>query len=134
VIVVDATAIIAILTHESESALLVAALDQAGGATTTPIALYEATLGVRRKRRSGVTQAERAVMEFFRLACVAVQPVQPETAHVALEAFARYGKGRGHPARLNLGDCFIYAQAKVSGASLPYKGEDFSKTDIESGA
>ena len=131
-IVVDASAIIAILTGESESALLVAALDQAGGATTTPIAIYEATLGVRRKRRSGVTQAERAVMEFLRLARIVVQPIQPETAHLALEAFDRYGKGRGHPARLNLGDCFMYAQAKAGGASLLYKGDDFSKTDIES--
>ncbi len=131
-IVVDASAIIAILTDESESALLVAALDQAGGATTTPIAIYEATLGVRRKRRSGVTQAERAVMEFLRLARIVVQPIQPETAHLALEAFDRYGKGRGHPARLNLGDCFMYAQAKAGGASLLYKGDDFSKTDIES--
>jgi ribonuclease VapC len=131
VIVVDASAIIAILTDESESALLVAALDQAGGATTTPIAIYEATLGVRRKRRSGVTQAERAVMEFLRLARIVVQPIQPETAHLALEAFDRYGKGRGHPARLNLGDCFMYAQAKAGGASLLYKGDDFSKTDIE---
>jgi ribonuclease VapC len=61
-----------------------------------------------------------------------MQPIQPETVHRALEAFARYGKGRGHPARLNLGDCFIYAQAKVGGASLLYEGEDFSKTDIES--
>lgn len=130
-IVVDASAIIAILTAESESALLVAALDQAGGATTTPIAIYEATLGVRRKRRSGVTQAERAVMEFLRLARIVVQPIQPETAHLALEAFDRYGKGRGHPARLNLGDCFMYAQAKAGGASLLYKGDDFSKTDIE---
>ncbi|MGC2784893.1 MAG: type II toxin-antitoxin system VapC family toxin [Roseiarcus sp.] len=131
-IVVDASAIIAILTAESESALLVAALDQAGGATTTPIAIYEATLGVRRKRRSGVTQAERAVMEFLRLARIVVQPIQPETAHLALEAFDRYGKGRGHPARLNLGDCFMYAQAKAGGASLLYKGDDFSKTDIAS--
>ena len=49
-----------------------------------------------------------------------------------LQAFARYGKGRGHPAQLNLGDCFIYAQAKLVGASLLYKGDDFSKTDIES--
>ena len=131
-IVVDASAIIAILTDESESALLVAALDQAGGATTTPIAIYEATLGVRRKRRSGVTQAERAVMEFLRLARIVVQPIQPETAHLALEAFDRYGKGRGHSARLNLGDCFMYAQAKAGGASLLYKGDDFSKTDIAS--
>ena len=61
-----------------------------------------------------------------------VAPIGPDAAHEALEAFARYGKGRGHPARLNLGDCFIYAQARVTGASLLYKGEDFSNTDIES--
>ena len=71
-------------------------------------------------------------MEFLHLARVVIQPIRPETAHVALEAFARYGKGRGHPARLNLGDCFIYAQAKAGGASLFYKGNDFSRTDIAS--
>ena len=71
-------------------------------------------------------------MEFLRLARIVVQPIQPETAHLALEAFDRYGKGRGHPARLNLGDCFMYAQAKAGGGSLLYKGDDFSKTDIES--
>jgi ribonuclease VapC len=71
-------------------------------------------------------------MEFVRLARVVVHPIQPETAHVALEAFARYGKGRGHRARLNLGECFAYAQAKLDGASLLYKGKDFSTTDIES--
>ena len=79
-------------------------------------------------------EAETHVVDFLRAAGIAVQPIQPETAHVALEAFARYGKGSGHPARLNLGDCFIYAQAKAGGASLLYKGEDFSKTDIESAA
>ena len=79
-----------------------------------------------------VAEAEAHVGDFLRAAGVVIQPIQPETAHVALEAFARYGKGRGHPARLNLGDCFIYAQTKVGGASLLYKGEDFSKTDIES--
>ena len=62
------------------------------------------------------------------------EPIHSTAAHLALEAFARYGKGRGHPARLNLGDCFIYAQAKLVGASLLYKGDDFSKTDIESAA
>jgi ribonuclease VapC len=53
-------------------------------------------------------------------------------AHLALQAFDHYGKGTGHPARLNLGDCFIYAQARVGGAALLFKGDDFSKTDIES--
>jgi ribonuclease VapC len=79
-----------------------------------------------------VAEAETHVGDFLRAAGVVIQPIQPETAHVALEAFARYGKGRGHPARLNLGDCFIYAQAKIGGASLLYKGDDFSRTDIES--
>jgi ribonuclease VapC len=134
VIVVDASAIIAILTGESESALLVAALDQAGGATTSPIAIYGATLGVHRKRRSGVSQVERVVMEFLSAARVKVEAIDSTAAHLALEAFARYGKGTGHAARLNLADCFIYAQAKAGGAALLYKGDDFSKTDIESAA
>jgi ribonuclease VapC len=96
------------------------------------VAVYEATLGLVRILRRSVEDAEADVMEFLRLARVVVHPIQPETAHVALEAFARYCKGRGHPARLNLGDCFAYAQAKLSGAALLFKGEDFSTTDIES--
>ena len=131
-IVVDASAIVAMLTREPDADTLLSALAAAGPAETTPIAFYEAVLGLSRKRQWSVAEAETHVGDFLRAAGVAVQPIQPETAHVALEAFARYGKGRGHPARLNLGDCFIYAQTKVGGASLLYKGEDFSKTDIES--
>src|SRR6185437_1066345 len=97
---------------------------------TSPVAVYEATLGLVRILRRSVEDAEGDVAESLRLARVAVQPVQPETTHVALKAFARYGKGRGHAARFNLGDCFIYAQGKLSGAALLYKGDDFSKTDI----
>jgi len=120
------------LTREPDADTLVSALAAAGRAETTPIAVYEAVLGVSRKRQWSVAEAETHVGDFLRASGVAVQPIQPETAQVALEALARYGKGRGHRARLNLGDCFIYAQAKVGGASLLYKGEDFSKTDIES--
>jgi ribonuclease VapC len=132
VIVVDASAIVAMLTREPDADTLVSALAAAGRAETTPVAFYEAVLGVSRKRQWSIAEAETHVRDFLSAAGVAVQSIQPETAHVALEAFARYGKGRGHPARLNLGDCFIYAQAKVGGASLLYKGQDFSKTDIES--
>ena len=131
-IVVDASAIVAVLTREPDADLLLSTLETAGPAETTPVAVYEAVLGVSRKRQRSVAEAEAHVRDFLEAAGVSVQPIQPETAHVALEAFARYGKGRGHPARLNLGDCFIYAQAKVGGASLLYEGEDFSKTDIES--
>jgi ribonuclease VapC len=134
VIVVDTSAIVAILAGEPEGDALMAALEGEFRITTSPVAVYEATLGLARVLRLSVEDAETDVMEFLRLARVVVQPIQPETAHIALKAFARYGKGRGHPARLNLGDCFIYAQAKAAGASLLYKGEDFSKTDIESAA
>ena len=133
-IVVDASAIVAILAGEPEGDALMAALEGEFRITTSPVAVYEATLGLARVLRLLVEDAETDVMEFLRLARVVVQPIQPETAHIALKAFARYGKGRGHPACLNLGDCFIYAQAKAAGASLLYKGEDFSKTDIESAA
>jgi ribonuclease VapC len=132
VIVLDASAIVAIITGEPEAEALTEALEGGSEITTSPLAVYEATLGLVRILRRSVEDAETDVMEFLRLARVAVQPIQPEAAHVALEAFARYGKGRGHPARLNLGECFIYAQAKAACALLLYKGDDFSKTDIES--
>ena len=131
-IIVDASAIVAMLTREPDADTLVSALAASGSAETTPIAIYEAVLGLSRKRQWSVAEAETHVGDFLRAAGVVIQPIQPETVHRALEAFARYGKGRGHPARLNLGDCFIYAQAKVGGASLLYEGEDFSETDIES--
>ncbi|HSU98976.1 MAG TPA: type II toxin-antitoxin system VapC family toxin [Roseiarcus sp.] len=133
-IVLDASAIVAIIIGEPERDALMEALEPASEITTSPVAVYEATLGLVRILKRSVEDAEADVMEFLRLARVAIQPIQPEAAHVALEAFARYGKGRGHPARLNLGDCFIYAQAKVGGGSLLYKGDDFSKTDIDSAA
>jgi ribonuclease VapC len=132
VIVVDASAIIAMLTREPDADTLLAALATADRAETTAIAIYEAVLGVSRKRQWSVAEAQTHVRDFLSAAGVFPEPIRPETAHVALEAFARYGKGRGHPARLNLGDCFIYAQAKLGGASLLYKGDDFSKTDITS--
>jgi ribonuclease VapC len=132
VIVVDASAIVAMLTREADADAPVPALAAAGRAETTPIAIYEAVLGLSRKRQWSIAEAETHVGDFLSAAGVVIQPIQPETVHVALNAFARYGKGRGHPAGLNLGDCFIYAQAKVGGASLLFKGDDFSKTDIKS--
>ncbi len=120
------------LTREPGADTLLSALETSGPAETTPIAVYEAVLGLSRKRQWSVAEVEAHVGDFLRAAGIVIQPIQPEIAHVALDAFARYGKGRGRPARLNLGDCFIYAQAKAGGASLLYKGDDFSKTDVES--
>jgi ribonuclease VapC len=60
---------------------------------------------------------------------VVTEPVDAAQAGAALAAWRRFGKGR-HPAGLNLGDCFSYALARMSGGSLLFKGNDFAQTDI----
>lgn len=63
---------------------------------------------------------------------VTIEPVTPEQAIIARQAYRDYGKGSGHPAVLNLGDCFAYALAKDLNEPLLYRGDDFGHTDIRS--
>ena len=127
---VDASAIVAILTREPEADAFVDLLDGASAAVTSPIAVFEATLGICRKRHASVAEAQEDVHQFLRTAGIRTLSVTADDAAGALDAFSRYGKGRGHPAQLNLGDCFAYAMAKGHGVPLLFKGEDFDKTDI----
>jgi ribonuclease VapC len=66
----------------------------------------------------------------IKAAGIEILPITEEIGHLAIDAFDRYGKGRGHPAQLNMGDCFAYACAKAHGLRLLYKGADFSRTDL----
>ena len=127
---VDASAIVAIFTRELEADNLADTIEKARTPITSPIAIFEATLGVCRKRHASVEEAEQDVGEFLELAGVRIEPITDKEARTALAAFSRYGKGRGHPAQLNLGDCFAYAMAKNARTGLLFKGEDFDKTDI----
>lgn len=76
--------------------------------------------------------ASAAITAALDEADVEVVPITDEIARAAVTAFARYGKGRGHPARLNLADCLIYAAAKSADAPLLFIGDDFSRTDVAS--
>ncbi|HWV47935.1 MAG TPA: type II toxin-antitoxin system VapC family toxin [Microbacterium sp.] len=76
--------------------------------------------------------AQRDFDELLQLGEVAIVPVDAQQAHIARDAYRRYGRGSGHPARLNYGDCFAYALAVSSGESLLFVGDDFSETDIRS--
>ena len=127
---VDASAIVAILTREAEADALADVLEGARSPITSPIAIFEAALGICRKRHASVGEAEADVREFLELAGIRAVPITEREAATALAAFSRYGTGRGHPAQLNLGDCFAYAIAKNHRAALLFKGEDFDKTDI----
>jgi ribonuclease VapC len=128
---VDASAIVAVLTREPEADAFADAMEGARSPITSPIAVFEAVLGICRKRHASVAEAQADVGEFLRIAGVRTVPITDVDAETALDAFARYGKGRGHPAQLNLGDCFAYAIARHHRASLLFKGDDFGKTDIQ---
>ena len=129
-IVVDASAIVAILQREPGCDKLVAALKLGDKAVTSPIGMFEAALAVRRILGCATTEAERLVADFLALSGIEVMGLPADLAHEALTAFDRFGKGTGHSARLNLGDCFIYAQAARLGAALLYVGDDFPRTDV----
>ena len=131
---VDASAIVAILTREAEADALADALESARSPITSPIAIFEAALGVCRKRHASVEEAEEDVRELLGVAGIRIVSLTEREAETALAAFSRYGKGRGHPAQLNLGDCFAYAVAKNHRTALLFKGEDFDKTDIPAAA
>lgn len=129
---VDASAIVAILTREPEADALADLVEAARSSITSPIAVFEATVGICRKRHASIEEAKEDVHEFLELARIELTPITAKEAETALSAFSRYGKGRGHPAQLNLGDCFAYAMARNYRTSLLLKGEDFNKTDIRS--
>ena len=128
---VDASAIVAIMTREPEADVLADTLENARSPITSSIAIFEAVLGICRKRHASVEESGEDVREFLKVTTVRTVPITDQEADTALAVFSRYGKGRGHPAQLNLGDCFAYAMAKNHRTSLLFKGEDFDKTDIQ---
>ena len=127
---VDASAIVAILTREPDADVLIARLERAIRPITSAFAIFEAALGLCRKRHASVEEAQADIADFIKAARMELVPIAANEASIALSAFARYGKGRGHPAQLNMGDCFAYAMASNHRTTLLFKGDDFSKTDI----
>ena len=126
---VDASALCAILLDEPEARDFVARIEAADEVWTSAIAIYETTLAVSRVNCGQVADAARRVMTLLQTLTVAISTIGDAEADAALDAYARFGKGR-HPARLNMGDCFAYACARTHGVPLLFKGEDFTLTDV----
>ena len=74
--------------------------------------------------------ASRRFDELVQIAELQVEPVTHDQARIARDAYRDFGKGSGHQAGLNFGDCFAYALAKSTGETLLFKGNDFGHTDI----
>ena len=127
---IDASVLVAVLLKEPEARQLAAAMDAAGRCVTSPLALYETVVVVMSKRATSRALAEELVRDVLAAAEIEVIPITEEIGRAALDAFDRYGKGRGHPAQLNMGDCFAYGAARVLGVPLLYKGDDFALTAL----
>lgn len=128
---VDASALAAMILGEPDARDLVDRLGMDPQPITSPIAIYEAVLAVARQRSGGFAAARADVETLLDAARIRIVAIETEDAVIAIDAFGRFGKGQGHPARLNLGDCFAYACARRHRVPLLFKGDDFSQTDIE---
>ncbi len=127
---IDASALVALLIGEPGSENLLQRLNAADTVVTSPLAVYETVLALMRIRAIPRPAAQRELREWLTAAEIAVIPITDEMGRAALDAFDRYGKGRGHPAQLNMGDCFAYGAAVTLGVPLLYKGDDFEETDL----
>ena len=126
-IVVDSSALIAILRREPEADDFLRVIAEAQGCLLSSVSLLETSLVL-----AGRTGDATAWADLDALIARAAMQVAPHDAGLAEQgrgAFLRYGKGR-HPAGLNLGDCASYALAKARNLPLLFKGDDFSKTDL----
>ncbi|MGA6983148.1 MAG: type II toxin-antitoxin system VapC family toxin [Candidatus Sulfotelmatobacter sp.] len=126
--IVDTSAIIAILRDEAEAPAMAEAIEQAEACRLSVVSYVEAAAVIDASRDP---VASRRFDDFIREAEIVLESVTPQQATIAREAYRDFGKGH-HRAGLNFGDCFSYALARTAGEPLLFKGKDFRHTDIKS--
>jgi len=125
--IVDTSALIAILRDEPDAMSYAKAIANAA-ARCISAASYVETAAVIDASRDPI--ASRRFDDLLREAHFVIEPVTEAQARIAREAYRDFGRGSGHPASLNFGDCFAYALAKAKNEPLLFKGDDFAHTDI----
>jgi ribonuclease VapC len=126
--IVDTSAIVAILRDEPEAVSCAEAIAGARSRRVSAVNYVEAAAVIDGSRNP---IASRRFDDFFREAGLHIEPVTEAQARIAREAYRDFGKGSGHAAGLNFGDCFAYALAKTMGEPILFKGNDFRHTDLE---
>lgn len=125
-IALDTSALIALVANEPEAEVFAQIISENDCVIGAPTQL-EAMLIAERDPTGGAARDLRSIFAWRNVGIVDFSAAHGEAAH---RAFQDFGKGRGHRAELNYGDCMAYAVAKLSSAPLLFKGEDFSATDI----
>lgn len=130
-IFIDTSAIVAILTREDDALRYISGIDASTHRLTGAHVRLECAMNLARILGISAEKANALFDEFVKRASVEVVPIADTTSRVAVQAFARFGKGRGHPAQLNFGDCLSYAGAREHHAAILFKGRDFAQTDLD---
>ena len=125
--IVDTSALIAIVKQEPEAASIANAMEQAQTVRISAGSLFEAFIVADGYRSPKLSARLDEIVEHPR---IVIEPVTAAQARIARQAYRDYGKGSGHPANLNFGDCFSYALAREKREPILYKGDDFGHTDL----
>ena len=129
-IVVDSSAVIAIFCQEHDAEDYARHIATDNDPVMSAANLVETSIVLRGLKEIAPERAERWLDDFIEAAGIRIEPVTPDQAKAARSAHLQFGKGTGHRAALNYGDCFAYALAKAMEAPLLCKGNDFRLTDI----
>jgi ribonuclease VapC len=125
--IVDSSALLAILQFEAEHVPFRHAIARASTRLVSATTLLETSMVILgRQQEQGIAELDDLIAS----SDIRIVPFDARHASLALDAFRRYGKGR-HRAGLNMGDCFSYALAKATGLPLLFKGDDFVHTDVK---
>ena len=121
--IVDSSAIVAIVWVEAEAEQFVSAIVGNGGATMSAGNYLETSIVIDKDRDPALSARLDSTLNMLE---IEIAPVTAAQAKLARQAYRDFGKGSGHPAKLNFGDCFAYALAMERGEALLYKGDDFA--------
>ena len=125
--IIDTSALIAILRAEDDAGEMALAIERAPARRISAASHLETAVVIDASRDP---IASRRFDELVDTAELHVEPVTHDQARIARDAYRDFGKGSGHKAGLNFGDCFAYALSKSTGEALLFKGNHFSHTDI----
>jgi ribonuclease VapC len=128
-VILDTSALIAILRDEPDAAAFAEAIDGAAIRRISAATWLETAIVI---DANADPVLSRRFDDLVRQAALRIEPVTEAQARIARDAYRDFGKGTGHRARLNLGDCFAYALAKAADEPLLFKGLDFAATDVRS--
>ena len=127
--IVDSSALVAILRREPEGVAYARILDENDDLSCSAATYFETAIVVD-SRRDPI--ANLTLDDLIARAGITIEPFTADQARIARQAYRDYGRGSGHKANLNFGDCFAYALARVKREPLLYKGDDFVHTDVRS--